>query len=100
MRPRMRPLAAGLALLVATAAQADEERVWTPVYLPRYATLGMETSYNQSGTLSPVARVGWAGTAIDQRTNLLVLFELGAAYSLSLPDGATDLYQYTAMVGA
>ncbi|MFT3835971.1 MAG: hypothetical protein QM723_03110 [Myxococcaceae bacterium] len=106
----MRALAVAVTLCFASQALAQDlkpvekpglidTKEWTPPYLPRYATLGIQSSINQGGTLSGLARVGWLGTLIDQRTNFVFLFELGAGYSISLPAGATDLYQYTAMVG-
>ena len=110
MRTRMRFFVLALTLCVSTSALAQDlkpipqpavtdTRDWTPWFLPRYATVALESSINQGGTLSTVAHIGWAGTLVDQRTNFLLLFELGGAYSLSLPQGATDLYQYTAMAG-
>ena len=106
----MRALAVAVTLCFASGAPAQDlkpvekpavidTKSWTPPYLPRYATLGVESSINQGGTLSGVAHVGWLATLIDQRTNFVFLFELGAGYSLSLPSGSSDLYQYTIMGG-
>src|SRR5207302_11496557 len=99
MRTRMRAIAVAVAVCFSASAPAQDlkpvaapelvdGRAWTPWFLPRYATVAMESSINQGGTLSTVAHLGWAGTMVDQRTNLLLLFELGGGYSLSLPAGA------------
>ncbi len=64
----------------------------TPGYLPR---TGSAALFVQSGSVSLATRLGWELDLVDQPRNTLVLgFQLGAAYSLSL-----NFWQYVALLG-
>ena len=95
----MRALALALGLLTSTSALAENDRVWTPWYLPRYALAGFVSSINSGSTFSVEARLGWEITLIDQRTNMVALLELGPAFGVSTPAAVERLYQHTVVAG-
>ena len=96
----MRAVCLALALLCSTSALAeDADRPWRPWFLPRYAVLGGYVPLNADAALSLFARVGWEITLLDQRTNLLLVLELGPGFGVATPGILRGFYQHAATFG-
>jgi hypothetical protein len=82
--------------LIAALALATPERARSPWFLPRYAMIG---AYAGTGVFAPTARIGWELGVVEQRTEFVLLLELGPAFAVAVPKSMRTFFEHSALVG-
>ncbi len=82
--------------LIAALSLGSVDRSRTPWFLPRYAVAG---AYGGTGVFAPTVRIGWEVALIEQKTEFVVMVELGPAFSLIQPRNMRLFWEHAALAG-